>query len=456
MPYDNPYNRQIAEELDQANRNYALIYHWSPVNGINSGGSHVNIGNASKRDGEDGIYNNNLSLGESYYYGDGMSGGNILHDAGDWFNDAGSTIKGWFGGNGFAEGTFRDTGFNHVEGVGGVAHYRKPRREEKEEDLQEYHKKELGEHIDRMTKLHGAGFWDDFKRGFNMVFEPASKYLLKPLATVTGNPLAAAGLTALGYGKSGGAYYDDVASPELTHQLDGQLDNSPEPRQVGGEKKRGRKAKMEGGFKVGDLFTKDFWNNIKVEGGKKLTKKHKQFMIGGFKLGDLGNMDFWNSISIGGKAPTQAQKKALIGGFKLGDLGNLDFWKNITISGGSRLGPPPASLKNVRGGTKLGLPDGAVVGKTETGGKRGRPRKIGGAILGTDGKLLAMDKVVLPNGVPPRAQLGSNIGGAKPKGKGMSGGDGRKKRAEIVKKIMKEKGMKMIEASKYVKEHNLY
>jgi hypothetical protein len=34
--------------------------------------------------------------------------------------------------------------------------------------------------------------------------------------------------------------------------------------------------------------------------------------------------------------------------------------------------------------------------------------------------------------------------------------DGRRKRAEIVKKVMAEKGIKMIEASKYVKEHNLY
>jgi hypothetical protein len=34
--------------------------------------------------------------------------------------------------------------------------------------------------------------------------------------------------------------------------------------------------------------------------------------------------------------------------------------------------------------------------------------------------------------------------------------DGRKKRAEIVKKIMNEKGLSMIEASKYVKTHNLY
>jgi len=35
-------------------------------------------------------------------------------------------------------------------------------------------------------------------------------------------------------------------------------------------------------------------------------------------------------------------------------------------------------------------------------------------------------------------------------------GGGRAARAEIVKKVMKEKGMKMIEASKYVKEHGLY
>jgi hypothetical protein len=34
--------------------------------------------------------------------------------------------------------------------------------------------------------------------------------------------------------------------------------------------------------------------------------------------------------------------------------------------------------------------------------------------------------------------------------------DGRRARAEIVKKVMAEKGMKMIEASKYVKAHNLY
>ena len=39
---------------------------------------------------------------------------------------------------------------------------------------------------------------------------------------------------------------------------------------------------------------------------------------------------------------------------------------------------------------------------------------------------------------------------------GAGASDGRKRRAEVVRRVMKEKGMKMIEASKYVKEHGLY
>ena len=35
----------------------------------------------------------------------------------------------------------------------------------------------------------------------------------------------------------------------------------------GGLKKKGRPSKMSGGFKVGDLFTSDFWNNIRIESG---------------------------------------------------------------------------------------------------------------------------------------------------------------------------------------------
>jgi hypothetical protein len=79
----------------------------------------------------------------------------------------------------------------------------------------------------------------------------------------------------------------------------------------------------------------------------------------------------------------------------------------------------------------------------------------------------------------PQAQMASSllgaVGASKPKrgrkaksaliphselpGSSMAGGgssDGRKRRAEIVKKIMKERGVKMIEASKIVKAEGLY
>ena len=65
--------------------------------------------------------------------------------------------------------------------------------------------KKLYKEFKGIKRLQGKGFWDDFKEGFNMVFEPSSKYILKPLATATGALPVVAGLTALGYGKSGGA-----------------------------------------------------------------------------------------------------------------------------------------------------------------------------------------------------------------------------------------------------------
>jgi hypothetical protein len=52
--------------------------------------------------------------------------------------------------------------------------------------------------------------------------------------------------------------------------------------------------------------------------------------------------------------------------------------------------------------------------------------------------------------------LGEMVESSVPLGAGMSGGKRVNKRAEIVKKVMREKGMKMIEASKYVKANKLY
>ena len=48
------------------------------------------------------------------------------------------------------------------------------------------------------------------------------------------------------------------------------------------------------------------------------------------------------------------------------------------------------------------------------------------------------------------------VGAGKKKRAPAGPSDGRRKRAEVVKRVMAEKGLKMIEASKYVKEHGLY
>jgi hypothetical protein len=65
-----------------------------------------------------------------------------------------------------------------------------------------------------------------------------------------------------------------------------------------------------------------------------------------------------------------------------------------------------------------------------------------------------------PNRVGKVGHSLSNIAGmfglGKKEKRVVGAGDGRRKRADIVRKVMAEKGMKMIEASKYVKEHGLY
>ena len=101
MPYDNFYNRDLARNLAAKNRAWAQVHAYSNVSGLN-GGAHVKVGNASKHDAVDGTYNNDIELGQSYYMGEGYKHRDV-------------------GGSGFASGSFRDTGYESVEGAGSSA-----------------------------------------------------------------------------------------------------------------------------------------------------------------------------------------------------------------------------------------------------------------------------------------------------------------------------------------------
>jgi len=93
-------------------------------------------------------------------------------------------------------------------------------------------------------------------------------------------------------------------------------------------------------------------------------------------------------------------------------------------------------------------------------GRKRRAKKEGGFSLPKLSDIMEIAKPVakelgkaaLDKGV---SFLKDKISGAGLKKTG-AGSGGRAKRAEIVKKIMKEKNLKMIEASKYVKQHGLY
>lgn len=90
----------------------------------------------------------------------------------------------------------------------------------------------------------------------------------------------------------------------------------------------------------------------------------------------------------------------------------------------------------------------------------GKGRVVGGAKRSDYGKAFTKEEeakmVFEPEDEESMARMKRGMF-AKGKAKREVGaGDGRRKRAEVVRKVMAEKGMKMIEASKYVKEHGLY
>jgi uncharacterized metal-binding protein len=101
---------------------------------------------------------------------------------------------------------------------------------------------------------------------------------------------------------------------------------------------------------------------------------------------------------------------------------------------------------------------------------RGRPRKMAmdmdggkfnfGKALKSVGKAVApVAKSVGKVALPIATDMAKEAAMAYMMGAGVQSGgkvDGRKRRAEIVRKIMAEKGMKMIDASKYVKANGLY
>jgi hypothetical protein len=180
------------------------------------------------------------------------------------------------------------------------------------------------------------------------------------------------------------------------------------------------------------------------------------------------------AVPIATKVGTKMAEKALtdyMSGEGVGSGGKFNFGKALgsVAKGVGKVALPIATkvgTKVAEDALTAALMGAGVDGVGVMKRPRGRPRKMDGGKFDffktiTDiGKKAGepFEKSVGVNPFTMGYDLGHDVIAPALMGKGVrsGGGDGRKKRAEIVKKVMAEKGMKMIEASKYVKQHGLY
>ena len=453
MPYDNAYNRGIAHDIGAINERFATLYAYSPVDGrggYSEGGSNAGVlfqkGNASKRDGEDNVYNDDLALPPVYYYG----------------QDA----EGLEGGNGFAAGTFRDSGEGSQLGArSATGHF------------------DGAAAARSVAKYEGSGGSPKGDLGCG----PSCKGCPQCC------PAPKGGESATGSGYQGGNLWTDIyhGFEDLGSDIGSAVDYV-----IGSAKPKKQKLRA-----LGRLLAHSMQH--KLTGGAKAQAAAESLAGGSWwdslKEGVSDVVSFLPDLAIHAFA---GKKPDPLGG-SAGPKGSKPRKMRGGDAAAAEVSPPTGAgasggAERQIGGAILGNPDGYPrIGDSARIAGRGRSKKVGGAkaLEGPNGDLLAMPSPSLANGVPPRAQLRGSYGGAKPAeltkeavikavkaklkgGKnlagmtdkraeaaapaaapaagGAKGTDGRKRRAEIVKRVMQERGLKLIEASQYVKAHNLY
>ena len=179
---------------------------------------------------------------------------------------------------------------------------------------------------------------------------------------------------------------------------------------------------------------------------------------GGFSFGKLMK-DLGHTASSVGKAVVSnpivqdVGKDLLKEGLNMGKDALINYAKGSSTGAGRRRkkrggGEGGASLESM---VEMVRPMAMV-------GTKGKGVRKAGFSLGSIGKAIgSVGKSIVSN--PVVQQVGKELlkEGVKEGVKALaSGAGGRAKRAEIVKKVMREKGLSMIEASKFVKAHGLY
>ena len=158
--------------------------------------------------------------------------------------------------------------------------------------------------------------------------------------------------------------------------------------------------------------------------------------------------------------PQFEKKKMKMGGFKSGEYEGMGASGGGPARRAKRASKTPAEKehqKKMKHEAQMRMADEALDEEDEGIRQRvGQPLRL--EVAPPIHRPIARRAEAHPVGAPSDLTLsGQRMGRGGKKRRAPAGpSDGRRKRADIVKKVMAEKGMKMIEASKYVKAHNLY
>lgn len=316
MPYQNQYNKHIANEMDSINHRFATQYAYSPVDGRGGyaeGGSNAGVlfttASASKRDGEDNMYNNLHKLPEVYYYG----------------NDS----EGMAGGSAFAGGTFRDTGEGSQLGIVGSG------------ASGEFDKNNVwgGANAVMGAGMEGGTFWDTLGDIGNtaLKFAPLLLALGKPMeGGSSGMEVGKAFKEALtAQGMSGGSFWDDF---------------------------------IKGVGDVADVAGKVVPIAMKVFGGKRKKKGGNvaQAEIAPVGGAILGNPDPYpvqgNSERKAGRGRKKGGANAVVGGEMVNKNGDLLAMPAPSLANGV---PPTSQLQGSYGGSKHTKKDKKIIAEVK-------------------------------------------------------------------------------------------
>ena len=494
MPYDNIYNASLARQLRHHDEKYSDIHAFSPMQGsfyrqMDGAGvpaaAQFKLGTANKRDGDDGVYHNDLELGEPYYYGGPPYGKNTPAIMGSGMSGGMGQMV---GGSGFGHGTYRDTGYGSQEGAGMYGGF------------------SIGDLGDsdfyKRIKVNKSG---DFKLG-----DLGSKDFYNDIQ--------------VGHGMSGGFSIGDLGNTDFYKDIT---------------------VNKSGPFKLGDLGSKDFYNDIQI--GKKGSARKFYNMAkkqGGSFFDDLKNFFTKTLPEAGHNAAQQindttgqivrgARRTVGLGKKKGGAiLGNPDMYespKPLPDSSSTGIQPQAKAIEEVpqvvpvpaQGTPAVSAPPMQEMGSGKPGksvskdmiikfvmqekglnkkeaaklvkqhGMHKKGMKMGSGfwddfkrgfnmVFAPGAKYILKPLAAATGNAPVLAGLtalgyGKKKGGAiqlpdndvvTPKAQmqgsymsGMTGGGGasgaRAARAAMVRKIMKEKGLKMIEASSYIKKNGI-